>query len=125
MAKKPKTINPFLGRFRITSMDQWDQDYIDEEEEGYFEFTENGNGEFHFGYVNGQMDCRPTTRDGKPCVEFTWEGNDESDAAMGRGWAVIDGDEIEGMLFFHQGDDSGFVAKKKGQLPPKSTKTRR
>ena len=59
------------------------------------------------------MDCRLTTRSDKPCVEFTWEGNDEMDPAMGRGWAVINGNEIEGMLFFHKGDESAFKAKKR------------
>jgi hypothetical protein len=34
------------------------------------------------------------------------------DAAQGRGWAVVKGDELHGMIFFHQGDDSEFVAKK-------------
>ena len=113
MAKrKSKPASPFLGRYRITSMDQWDQEFVDEEVEGFFEFKRDGQGEFHFGYVHGSIDHRPATRDGKPCVEFTWEGNDEMDSAMGRGWAVIDGDEIEGMLFFHQGDESGFKAKR-------------
>ncbi len=65
-----------------------------------------------FGYVRGEIDYRPGTRDGKPCVEFTWDGNDEMDPAQGRGWAVIDGDEIMGEIFFHQGDDSEFKAKK-------------
>ena len=31
---------------------------------------------------------------------------------QGRGWAVLKGDEIHGMIFFHQSDESGFVAKK-------------
>jgi hypothetical protein len=53
-------------------MSAWDNDYIDEEEEGYFEFNDGGGGEFHFGYVHGQMDCRLTTRDGEPAVEWTW-----------------------------------------------------
>ena len=35
------------------------------------------------------------------------------DPAVGRGSAAIDGDEIEGMLYFHQGDESAFKAKKK------------
>ena len=63
MAKKVKPPNPFAGRWRITSMEQWDQDFVDEEEEGYFEFTEKRWGVFHFGYVHGQMDCRLTTRE--------------------------------------------------------------
>jgi hypothetical protein len=33
------------------------------------------------------------------------------DAAQGRGWAVVKNDELHGMICFHSGDDSGFVAK--------------
>ncbi len=113
MAKsKPGPKSPFAGRWRIVSMSAWAQDFIDEEEEGYFEFNEKGGGEFHFGYVHGSMDCKPTTRDGEPAVEWTWDGNDEMDPAQGRGWAVVKGDELHGMIFFHGGDDSEFVAKK-------------
>ena len=106
------TTNPFTGRWRITSMSAWDEDFIDEEEEGYFEFDGKGNGQFHFGYVQGQMDCRPITRNGEPVVEWTWDGNDEMDPAQGRGWAVVKDNELHGMIYFHQGDDSEFVAKK-------------
>ena len=67
------------------------------------------------------MDCRLATRDGVPAAELTWDGNDEMDQAQGRGWAVIEGDELHGMIFIHCGDDSGFVAKKKEQ-PPKLKK---
>jgi hypothetical protein len=42
MAKSSKNPNPFAGHLRITSMEQWDQDFVDEEEEGYFEFIEKG-----------------------------------------------------------------------------------
>jgi hypothetical protein len=113
MAKKLKTTNRIIGRWRIVSMSAWDKDFIDEKEEGYIEFKDKGWGEFHFGYVLGQMDCRLTTRDGVPAVEWTWDGNDEMDAAQGRGWAVMKGDELHGMIFFHGSDDSEFVAKKK------------
>ena len=41
MAKsKPKPKSPFSGRWRIVSMSAWEQDFIDEEEEGYVEFTD-------------------------------------------------------------------------------------
>src|SRR3954453_3954552 len=121
MAKaKPKPESPFTGRWRIVSMSAWDEDYIDEEEEGFFEFDEKGGGEFHFGYVHGRMDCILTTRDGEPAVEWTWDGNDEMDPAQGRGWAVVRGDELHGMIFFHGGDASGFVANRgQGQGGPK------
>jgi hypothetical protein len=60
MAKKVKPKSPFTGRWRIVSMSAWDEDYIDEEEEGFIEFNEKGGGEFHFGYGHGHMDCKPT-----------------------------------------------------------------
>lgn len=114
MANRSKQSNPFTGRWRIVSMDQWDQDFVDEEEEGYIKFDERGMGSFHFGYVHGNMECQLTTRDGVPAMEWSWDGNDEMDAAQGRGWAVLKNDELSGMIFFHGGDSSDFVAKKKG-----------
>lgn len=120
MAKKSKQPNPFTGRWRLVSMEQWDQDFVDEEEEGYIEFDDKNCSSFHFGYVHGNMDCQLTTRDGVPAVEWSWDGNDEMDAAQGRGWAVLKDDELQGMIFFYGGDSSGFVAKQKGRPSPKS-----
>lgn len=102
-------------------MEQWDQDFIDEEVEGFFEFEPDGGGSFQFGYVQGQIDYRPSARDGKPCLEFSWDGHDEMDPAQGRGWAIAEGDEISGMLFFHQGDESRFTA---ARLPATKTANR-
>lgn len=42
-----------------------------------------------------------------------WEGNDEMDEASGSGWIqLINEDEIEGLIKLHNGDRSGFKAKK-------------
>jgi hypothetical protein len=112
MAKERKPESPFFGRWRITWMDQWGQDFVDAEVEGFFEFGSNNLGSFHFGYVSGEIDYRVTERDGKPSVEFTWEGNDEMDPAQGRGWAILAGAEIDGMILFHRGDESRFRARK-------------
>jgi hypothetical protein len=124
MAKAKKPESPFTGRWRIVSMSAWDEDYIDEEEEGYVAFDEHGDGQFHFGYVHGNMDCRLTTRDGEPSVEWTWDGNDEMDPAQGRGWAVIRGEELHGMIFFHGGDDSEFVARRAAARAGRTRKRR-
>ncbi len=112
IAKKANSSNIFAGRWRIVSMSAWDDEFIDEKEEGYFEFEAKGNRQFHFGYVHGQMDYRLTLRDREPAIEWTWDGNDEMNPTQGRGWAVVKGDELQGMIFFHDGDDSEFVAKK-------------
>jgi hypothetical protein len=113
MAKaKPKTRSPFWGRWRIISMTAWDKDYFDKEVQAYIRFDANNTGVFHFGYVRAIMNCRETTRDGLPEVEWTREGTDEMDPVQSRGWAMLKGDELRGTIFFHQGDESGFVASK-------------
>ena len=111
---KRKPRNPFPGRWRITWMDQWDQDYVDEEVEGFIEFEPKGLGSFQFGDVQGQIDYRATHRDGKPAVEFSWEGGDGADGTplTGRGWAVVEGDELNGMICIHLGEESDFKATK-------------
>lgn len=106
--------SPLTGQWKIVSMTQWDRDYIDAEVPGFFEFEAEGKGRFQFGYVKGDLDGKIGIRDHKPAIEFSWEGTDETDPAQGRGWAVLEGDELHGMIFFHGGDDSEFVAKKKG-----------
>ncbi len=114
MAKKNES--PILGRWRITHMDMWDQDFVDAEVEGYVRFDLDHDGEFQFGYVHGWMTCDETERSGKPAVEWSWEGNDEMDPASGRGWAMLQDDgTLRGKLFFHGGDKSGFLAVKKGE----------
>ena len=109
IAKKKSQI---VGRWRITSMTEWDQDFVDEEVPGYFEFRKGGTDDFQFGYVQGQIDWRDAERDGRPAVEFTFEGMDEMAPNSGRGWLIIEGDSFDGMIFFHHGDESRFTAKK-------------
>ena len=60
-------------------MSEWDMEYIEEELQPFIEFDRNGTGVFQFGHIYGEMDCQLTQRDGKPAVEFSWEGNDEED----------------------------------------------
>ncbi len=110
MVEKLKPPSLISGRWRITWMDLWDQEFVDAEVEGFFEFGPNNGGSFQFGYVKGDIDYRPGIREGKPNLEFSWERQDEMDRAQGRGWAVLDGQEIEGMILFHRGDESRFKA---------------
>jgi len=121
MAKsKPKS--PCIGRWRIVSMSASDDEYLDEEVEAFIEFNDKGDGSFQFGYVQGQIDHRPTSRGGVPAAEFSWEGGDGADGTplTGRGWAVMKNAELHGQFFIHQGDQSDFVAKRaKVQKRPK------
>ena len=64
-----------LGRWRIIDMEQWEQDFIDAEMPGFIRFDPDDMGEFHFGYVHGQMDCEQTEWDGQPTVEWSGMGS--------------------------------------------------
>jgi hypothetical protein len=45
-------------------------------------------------------------------VDFTFDGSDEGDQVSGRGWAKIDGKQMNGQIVFHLDEESGFKAKK-------------
>ena len=84
--------NSITGRWRITEMDNWDQEAVDLVQPGFIEFDDNGLGSLGFIVVTGELDCRDADRDGKPGVEFSWQGSDEGDDVSGRGWAGLNPD---------------------------------
>ena len=105
--------NPYLGKWRITEMEMWDQDYIDLETEGYFEFDEDGLGDLQFGTLDAGIDYRIESFCGNERLEFSWIGGDEDEMGeSGRGWAVIKDGRLEGKIYFHLGDESWFKAKR-------------
>lgn len=92
-------------------MDLWDSDSIDLVGPAFIEITTDGNGSFRFIVVEGYLDCQHVELDGRPAVEFTWDGTDEGDRVSGRGWARLEADgSLRGHIVFHAGDDSGFRA---------------
>ena len=103
----------YSGKWRIAEMELWDTDYLDMEVEAYIEIEPTGSGEFQFGLVSGQIDGE-VVKDGKDQrFEFTWDGNDENDAAFGSGWLKLkDKNSVDGRVKFHQGDSSSLVAKR-------------
>lgn len=83
----------------------WDKEDLDLTETAYIQF-EGDMGQFHFICVDGQLDVEYS----QDKAAFSWLGNDERDMACGRGWAVVDGDELTGKIYFHRGDNSTFHA---------------
>ena len=100
----------FVGYWRISEMELWDADYLDLVVPAFLEFDREQMGQFQFGTVRGWLDCRFSERDGVPVVDFSWEGENDNDPGCGRGWGALRGDRLEGRLYIHRGDDSGFVA---------------
>jgi hypothetical protein len=104
------------GRWRIVETELWDSDALNLVAPAFIEFGEDGLGSFGFIAVQGELDCREVTRDSRPGVEFSWEGNDLCDPASGRSWAVLEEDDsLRGRIFFHLGDDSSFTAVRGGE----------
>jgi len=103
-----KKENKYSGVWRISEMENWDQDFIDLVVDGNFRFLENGTGTFEFGCVYGKINYKIKSK-----LEFSWEGYDEHDEANGHGWCQIKNiNEIEGHLYFHGCDDSSFKCKR-------------
>jgi hypothetical protein len=82
------------GRWRITGMDNWDQEAVDLVQPGFIEFDEDDLGGLGFIAVTGELDCRDADRDGRPGVEFSWQRSDEGDDVSGRGWAALGRDRM-------------------------------
>lgn len=107
--------NPFIGVWHITKMEQSDIESIEEESEDkpYFEFGKGEQGDFSFACIHGSMDYEIETIDGKPRLEFSFDGHDEGDEVTGRGWARIENNgTMYGKLAFHMGEKSWFKAVK-------------
>jgi hypothetical protein len=102
--------NTYVGTWRIIEMEQGDQAFIDLVVPGYITFRENHLGEFQFGAVHGDLDYRLAPYQETERLEFSWEGEDEMDPVSGRGWALITEGQLQGRIYFHEGDESGFVA---------------
>ena len=61
--------------------------------------------EFPFPATPRQNRGRAIERNGRPAVEFSWEGNDEMEHAFGRGQGVLADEQLEGMIFLHFGGE--------------------
>lgn len=98
------------GKWRIVKMPDYTSDYPDMVEPAYILFDGKGGGEFAFGCVTGAIfgagDPAATA------VDFTWDGNDEMDQAVGDGWAELQADgSLVGQISFHRGDEANFIAR--------------
>jgi hypothetical protein len=99
--------------WRIHEMEMWDEDYFNMEVQAYVSINPNGLGEFQFGLVTGYIDGEVVKDGADERFEFTWEGNDECDAALGSGWLRLkDEDNVEGRIKLHLGDSSKLLARR-------------
>ena len=77
--RSSKGLRALTGRWRIEEMDLWDRDALDLVGPAFIEFRSDNTGQFGFIAVEGWMDCPEASIDGRPGLEFSWDGNDECD----------------------------------------------
>lgn len=99
----------FIGLWRITEIQGFDADYIDLCGPAKLKITTRGWGIVNFGAVDAEIDCKMDDLDER-VVRFSFEGRDEGDPIYGRGYCVVDGDQMTGRIFRHLGDEFGFKA---------------
>jgi hypothetical protein len=108
-----KLAGPIVGVWRFLELDEFEPDYIDMLEPGHLAIDPSGQGHFQFGVVGATLDARAFERQGVVGVEFSWEGLDEDHSINGRGTAVLaNKDLLEGVLYFHLGDEFSFKARR-------------
>jgi hypothetical protein len=98
-----------VGKWRLIEMEQWDREFIDLVEPGFISFQKGGQGEMRFGAVNLELDWEMNEA-GK--FEFTFTGFDEMTETSGKGSASLTLGGLVGQIKFHQGEKSGFLAKR-------------
>lgn len=101
----PMDIN---GKYEIIEMELWDKKDIDLVKEGYINIS-GTKGEFHFICVEGQMNVRNVAKNN---FKFSWNGRDEENPAKGFGDFIYKNAMLIGRIYFHDGDDSLFIARK-------------
>lgn len=95
-----------LGRWRISEMPDYTDDYPNMMGPAYILFEATG-GEFAFGCVTGAF----SGGGDQDVVRFDWDGNNEMDEAQGAGWAELQPDgSLKGQICFHGGDEADFIA---------------
>jgi hypothetical protein len=95
MATGGTATHALLGAWRIVETELWDLDDLDGIEPAPLTLAPKGRG-----------------GPGLLAIEFSFEGFDEGDRLSGRGWAILDDEQLRGHLFVHHGDDSGFTARR-------------
>jgi hypothetical protein len=96
----------FAGTWRIVDAELWDQEALELGGPATIRI-DGATGTLRLGTLEATLDLRYDVREAGPVAEFSFEGFDEGEQAIGRGWLQpLDTGGLEGHLFFHFGEDS-------------------
>jgi hypothetical protein len=97
-------------------MQRFGADAIDLCGPAHIKIMRRGNGRLVFGAVNSEIEGKIDELDGM-IFRFTFDGEDDADFICGRGYCVVEADEMVGRVLLYLGEESGFKARR---LPKKS-----
>ena len=106
-----------LTKWGIVDSDLWDRDALDLVEPAYIEFRPDGTGSFRFIVVL-KAGSTVVRRPSVAVLVWSSAGRDPTNATA-CGWAVLDGDELQLHIYFHMGDDSGFLRAAHSEAAPR------
>jgi hypothetical protein len=101
----------FVGTWRITELKEYDMEYLDLCGPAKVTITMRGSGRLNFGAIEAEIDGR-MDEISEGVFRFSFEGQDEGDPFIGRGYCIVDGKQMTGRLFRHFGDEFSFRARK-------------
>ena len=101
----------FVAVWRITELQGYDAEYVDLCGPAQLKFGSRCAGHINFGAVEAEIDGKMDDLDER-VLRFTFEGSDEGDPILGRGYCVVDGEDMTGRIFRHFGDEFAFKAKR-------------
>jgi hypothetical protein len=81
----------YVGKWRITEMEQGDKGYIDMVMPGHLTIGDGGVGSHQFGAVGAELDSRVESMGGVEQIEVSFEGEDGGDPVCGQVWTRVTG----------------------------------
>ena len=99
----------FYGTWRITEIQGYDKAYLDLSGPASIKISSRGTGRFNFGAVEAEIDGKMDDLDER-ILRFSFEGEDEGDQFIGRGYCLVEDGVMVGRIFHHYGDHFGFKA---------------
>lgn len=100
------------GRWELVSVGEYEPGKLNAETGAFIEFSEGGQGAFHFAFVRGSMEYRVADRDAERAVEFSFDAHDGAAPLCGTGRAVLTAGKLKGTFSLHTGDELPFVARR-------------
>ncbi|MBU1638647.1 hypothetical protein KKC97_13370 [bacterium] len=94
----------FIGKWKLIEVGDWTEDELEEFDPAIIEFKKNRSGHLSFLALNAEIDWDTDEPEDYGRIDFIWIGFDDGTEVFGRGWAVCDGEELNGEIIFFKGD---------------------